>query len=64
MNFEQSIKELEDIAAKLESGEFSLEESIELYEKAVKLSKECSNLLEKAKIKISYVNEEKKAEDQ
>lgn len=63
MNFEESIKELESIALKLESGEVSLEESIDLYEKAVKLSKECSKLLEKAKLKITDVNENKESED-
>lgn len=62
MNFEESIKELESIAAKLESGEASLEESVQLYERAIKLSKECSELLEKAKLKITDVNESAKAE--
>ena len=39
MNFEESIKELESNALKLESGEVSLEESIDLYEKALKIDK-------------------------
>lgn len=63
MNFEESIKELENIAAKLESGNVSLDESLKLYEKAVLLSKECNDLLEKAKLKISYLNDNK-AEEQ
>ncbi len=62
MNFEDSIKELEKISEKLESGEVSLEESIELYEKGIALSKYCSDLLLKAKqkiITIEQANEEK-----
>ncbi len=62
MSFEDSIKELESIALKLESGECSLDESVELYQKAVVLSKECDDLLKKAKLKIVDINELGKAE--
>ncbi len=62
MNFEDSIKELENIALKLESGEVSLDESLKLYEKAVLLSKECGDLLEKAKLKITNINDIKAEE--
>lgn len=62
MNFEESIKQLEEIAKKLESGNCSLDESIELYEKALTLTKECSNVLENAKLKITNINEAHKAE--
>ena len=39
MNFEEKLKELEEIVNKLDSGNVSLEESIALFEKGVKLSK-------------------------
>ncbi len=51
-DFEKSIKELETIASKLDSQQISLDESILLFEKGVKISKECSNYLENAKQKI------------
>ena len=54
-NFEQALKELEDIVQRLEQEEVSLEESIELYQKGVKLSKKCSEILEKAELKIKEV---------
>ena len=51
-DFETSLKELETITARLESGELSLEESIALFEKGVKLSGECRATLENARQKI------------
>lgn len=62
MNFEDSIKELETIALKLESDECSLDESVELYQRAVTLSKECDDMLKNAKLKIVDINELCKAE--
>jgi exodeoxyribonuclease VII small subunit len=46
---------LEGIVQRLEQEEVSLEESIELYQKGVKLSKKCSEILEKAELKIKEV---------
>ena len=54
-SFEQALKELEGIVQRLEQEEVSLEESIELYQKGVKLSKKCSEILEKAELKIKEV---------
>lgn len=60
-NFEKSIKELEQIAIALENEQLSLDESISLFEKGVKLSKKCSQYLENAKQKIVLLTE---AEDE
>ncbi len=57
LTFEECIKKLETIAAALESGEITLEESISLYEEGMKLSKECSAILEKAQQKIITLTE-------
>ena len=54
--FESSIAELEKIVEKLESGNVTLNESIELYQKGIKLSEECNVILENAKQKIEYIN--------
>ena len=58
MSFEEKMKELEDVISKLESGQVGLSESMELYEKGVRLSIECSTLLEQAQQKISKLVEE------
>lgn len=51
-NFENSLKELENIISRLESDEVSLEEAIALFEKGVKLTDVCRKTLEKAENKI------------
>lgn len=50
--FEKSINELEKIVEELEKGDKSLDESISLFEKGIKLSKECNDILEKAEKKV------------
>ncbi len=51
-NFEKSIEQLQQIADSLESADTSLDDAIGLFEKGIKLSKECSSYLENAKQKI------------
>ena len=60
-DFEKSLKELEKIANQLENEQISLDESIALFEKGVKLSKECSEYLENAKQKIVSLTEKESA---
>ena len=55
MSFEQAYRMLEEIANKLESPETTLDESIKLFEDGVKLSKYCSDILDKAKQKIEIL---------
>lgn len=47
-NFEESLKELEIIIRELESGDVSLDESLEKYTKAMELVKFCSEKLKNA----------------
>ena len=51
-SFEEALAELELIVEKLEKGECGLDESISLYERGIKLSADCSNLLTEARNKI------------
>jgi exodeoxyribonuclease VII small subunit len=53
--FEKSLEELENIANELEKGSLSLEKSIEIFEKGIKLSKECSEKLDKAEKRINIL---------
>lgn len=57
MNFEEAIKQLAEIVKSLESGEVPLDESIALYEKGMKLSKQCTELLEKAEQKVRFLQQ-------
>lgn len=56
-DFETTLKTLEFIVEKLNKGETSLEESLKLYEEGIKLSKECSEVLENAKLKVISLSE-------
>ncbi|MCH8496297.1 MAG: exodeoxyribonuclease VII small subunit [Balneolales bacterium] len=58
ISFEEALKKLEAIVTKLEAGEVSLEDSVTLYEEGMKLSKHCSEILEKAELRIDKVNQD------
>ena len=53
MKFEEAMKSLEETVSKLESGDVSLEEAMELFEKGVGLSKTCQKLLSEAQLKVT-----------
>ena len=53
--FEQSITELETIVAKLEDGDVTLDESLELFEQGIKLSKSCQKMLDSAEKRVSVL---------
>lgn len=54
-SFEDMMKNLEEIAKDLESGELSLDESIKKFEEGMELSKSCSKILEDAEKKITIL---------
>ena len=53
--FEDNLKELEEIANNLESGNLNLDEAIKEFEKGMKLSKECTKKLDLAEKKINIL---------
>lgn len=55
MNFEDSIKELENIANELEKGNLTLDESVSKFEQGMKLSKKCNDFLDSAEKKITML---------
>lgn len=57
MDYEETIKKLEEIVAQLEKGNLSLENSLKLYEEGTLLSKRCRKMLSDAKLKITNINE-------
>lgn len=57
-SFEEKLKRLEQISELLESGDVQLEESINLFEEGIKLSKECLSILENAELKITKLKKE------
>ena len=56
-SFEEALKQLEEITARIERGEIGLEESITQYEKGMGLVKKCRDILNKAELKIQQLQE-------
>jgi len=54
-DFESALKTLEDIVGKLETGDMTLERSLELFEEGIKISRFCGSKLEKAERKVEIL---------
>ncbi len=61
-DFEKYLESLEGIVKELESGELSLEKSIDSFEKGVELYKNCKKILGQAEKKIAVLTENDKEE--
>lgn len=60
-NLEKSLADLETIVEELESGELSLDRSLQMFEKGIQLSRECQAALKEAEQKVQVlVNDELK----
>ena len=64
ITFDQAIIKLEEIVAKMEQGDLSLEQTLDLYEQGTKLASFCHETLSSAKLKIQEIdiNNEKSGE--
>ncbi|HET9533388.1 MAG TPA: exodeoxyribonuclease VII small subunit [Blastocatellia bacterium] len=54
-SFESSLRELEEIVEQLEAGDLPLEESLELFERGVRLSRECQKRLDAAERRVEVL---------
>jgi exodeoxyribonuclease VII small subunit len=61
-SFEDLFKRLEDILELLESEKCTLDDTIRLYEEGLTLAKLCSEILNKAELKISEISKSIKGE--
>ena len=58
MDYEQNIKELEDIIQKLESGDVKFDEASKLFERGAEICKTLSKMFDETKGKITVIREE------
>lgn len=56
-DFESAVSELDTIVKKMEEGDLTLEQSMELYERGLQLSRFCHARLEDAERRIEILNE-------
>ena len=63
-DFEAALEELEALVSSMEEGELSLEESLQAFEKGIKLTRECQSALKNAEQKVQVLlNENGDTED-
>jgi exodeoxyribonuclease VII small subunit len=56
-DFEHTLEKLEDLVKQMETGKLSLEETLDCFEKGVKLTAACQKTLKEAEQRISQVTE-------
>jgi len=57
VDFEKSLAELESLIEKMEAGDTSLEQSLQLFEQGISLTKNCQSALEQAEQKVQQLIE-------
>lgn len=57
-NFEESLASLESLVSAMEDGELSLEESLQAFEKGIRLTRECQAALQKAEQTVQILIDE------
>ena len=62
-DFEQSMQALEDLVARMESGELSLEASLAAYERGVGLYRHCQTALEQAELRVRLLSDPANPDD-
>ena len=55
LDFEEAMNKLEKIATELENEDLKLEEAVAKFEEGMKISKECSDILENAEKRITIL---------
>ncbi|MEH6575982.1 MAG: exodeoxyribonuclease VII small subunit [Amphritea sp.] len=54
-DFEASLAQLESMVEQLEQGDLSLEQSLQTFEKGVKLTRDCQTILSQAEQKVQML---------
>ena len=63
VDLEKSLKELEKLVEKLETGKLKLDESLTVFERGAKLTKECQTTLQNAEQKVKILMDNHKLTD-
>lgn len=54
-NFEQALKELEELVGRMEQGNLSLEDSLKAFERGIELTRNCQQALKEAEQKVEIL---------
>ncbi|MAR92570.1 MAG: exodeoxyribonuclease VII small subunit [Pseudomonadota bacterium] len=55
VDFEQSLQTLEQLVESMESGDLTLEKSLQAFERGIKLTQECQQALQEAEQKVAIL---------
>ncbi len=55
VDFESALDQLEKLVSSMEEGDLSLEESLQAFEKGVKLTRDCQSALQQAEQKVQIL---------
>ncbi len=55
LTFEQAYAQLEEVVARMESGDLTLEESVTLYERGQQLARLCGEMLDSAELRVQQI---------
>jgi len=58
LNFEEAMVQLESLVSKIEAGNLSLEDSLNEFEKGIKLSKICQKALTEAEQRVKILTDD------
>jgi exodeoxyribonuclease VII small subunit len=56
-DFEKSLDELEQLVARMEEGEQSLDESLQSFERGIALYRNCQTALEQAELRVKLLSD-------
>ena len=62
-DFERSLDELEQLVAKMEEGEQSLDDSLKSFERGIALYRNCQTALEQAELRVKLLSDPQHPED-
>ena len=63
VDFEATLKELEDLVRQMESGDLGLEDSLKAFERGVKLTRQCQAALKNAELRVRALTGDDDFED-
>lgn len=58
MGFEEALQKLEEMVERLEAGDASLEEALDLFEEGIRMSKRCAEILDAAQTRVQRLIED------
>ena len=62
-DFEKSLDELEQLVAKMEEGNQSLDDSLKSYERGIALYRNCQTALEQAELRVKLLSDPQNPDD-